>query len=161
MATDPEHAHFFLQSAGGTDKTFLYRTLCNYFCAQGKIVLCVASSGIIAELLPGGRTSHSRFQIPLILHKRLSTMMTSGPQAAELIQSAGLIIWDEVPMQNKYCFEAVNCFLQDIWGNDYLFGGLPAILGGDWAQILRVVQHGNRAAIVPACFQRSDLWLQF
>ena len=31
VTTDPEHAHFFLQGAGGTGKTFLYRTLCNHF----------------------------------------------------------------------------------------------------------------------------------
>lgn len=59
VATDSEHAHFFLQGAGGTGKPFLYRALCNHFRAQGQIVLCVASSGIAAELLPGGRTSHS------------------------------------------------------------------------------------------------------
>ena len=133
VTTDPEHAHFFLQGAGGTGKTFLYRALCNYFRAQGQIVLCVASSGIAAELLPGGRTSHSQFQIPLILHEDSSTMITRGSQAAELILSAGLIIWDEVPMQNKRCFEAVHCSLCDICQNDHLFGGLPAILGGDWA----------------------------
>lgn len=161
IGTDPEHAHFFLQGAGGTGKTFLYRALCNHFRAQGQIVLCVASSGIAAELLPGGRTSHSRFQIPLILHESSSTMITGGSQAAELIRSAGLIIWDEVPMQNKYCFEAVHRSLCDIRGNNHLFGGLPAILGGDWAQILPVIRHGNRAAIVRACFQQSFLWSQF
>lgn len=108
VTTNPEHAHFFLQGAGGTGKTFLYRTLCNYFRAQGKIVLCVAASGIAAELLPGGRTSHSRFQIPLILNESSTTMMTGGSDAAAMIRQAGLIIWDEVPMQSKYCFEAVH-----------------------------------------------------
>lgn len=161
VALDPEHAHFFLQGAGGTGKTFLYRALCNYFRAQGQIVLCVASSGIAAELLPGGRTSHSRFQIPLILNESSSTMITGDSQTGELIKLAGLIIWDEVPMQNKHCFEAVHRSLCDIRGNDHLFGGLSAILGGDWAQILPVVRHGNRAAIVRACFQQSFLWSQF
>lgn len=83
--------------------------------------------------------------------------MTSGSQAVELIWFTGLIIWNEVPMQNKYYFEAVNCFLQDIWGNNYLFGRLLAILEGDWVQILPVVWHGNWVAIVQACFQRSNL----
>lgn len=88
-------------------------------------------------------------------------MITGGSQAAELIRSAGLIIWNEVPMQNKHCFEAVHRSLCDIRGNDQLFGGLPAILGGDWAQILPVVRHGNRAAIVQACFQHLFLWFYF
>lgn len=158
---DPENAQFFLQGAGGTGKTFLYKALCNHFRAQGQIVLCVASSGIAAELLPGGRTSHSRFQIPLVLHEGSMTMMTGGSHAAELIRRAGLIIWDEVPMQHKYCFEAVHRTLCDIRGNEHTFGGIPAILGGDWAQILPVVRHGNRAAIVRACLQNSFLWLRF
>ena len=33
--------------------------------AQGKIALCVASSGIASLLLEGGRTAHSTFKIPL------------------------------------------------------------------------------------------------
>ena len=49
---------FFLHGPAGTGKTFLYNCLCSHFRAQGKIVLCVASSGIAAQLLPGGRTAH-------------------------------------------------------------------------------------------------------
>ena len=52
-------------------------------------------------------------------------------------------------MQNKYCFEAVHRSLQNIRGDKtHLFEGLPAILRGDWAQILPVVHHDSRAAIV-------------
>ena len=46
----------------------------------------------------------------------------------------------------------------DVRADDALFGGLPIVLGGDFAQILPVVQRGNRAAIVDACLQRSFLW---
>jgi hypothetical protein len=58
-----------LQGPVGTGKTFAYNTLCNYYRGLGKIVLCVASSGIAALLLPGGRTSHSRFLIPLQVNR--------------------------------------------------------------------------------------------
>ena len=37
--------------------------------AQGKIVLCVASSGIAALILRGGRTAHSTFRIPIDVHE--------------------------------------------------------------------------------------------
>ena len=67
VTADPHKTHFFLQGPAGTGKTFLYNTLCHYYRGQGKIVLCVASSGIASLLLPGGRTSHSRFHIPLLL----------------------------------------------------------------------------------------------
>ncbi|KZP03373.1 hypothetical protein FIBSPDRAFT_814930, partial [Athelia psychrophila] len=56
---------FFLDGPGGTGKTYVYTTLCHYLRSQGKIVICVASSGIAALLLPGGRTAHSMFKIPI------------------------------------------------------------------------------------------------
>jgi hypothetical protein len=37
-------------------------------------------------------------------------------------------------MQNKYCFDAVSTTLADILGNELHFGGIPVILGGDFAR---------------------------
>src|SRR5258708_19502753 len=51
---------FFLHGPGGTVKTYLYNTLCYRLRSQGKIVLCVASSGIALLLLNGGLTPPSR-----------------------------------------------------------------------------------------------------
>ena len=56
---------FFIEGPGGCGKTTLYTYLLNYHRLKGKIALSVASSGIAAILLPGGRTAHSRFKIPL------------------------------------------------------------------------------------------------
>jgi hypothetical protein len=58
---------FFVYGYGWTGKTFLCNTLLNSIRSQGKIALAVASFGIAALLLPGGRTPHSRFRIPLNL----------------------------------------------------------------------------------------------
>jgi DNA replication protein DnaC len=60
-----EPAGFFIQGAGGTGKTFLYRALFYELRARGKVVICVASSRIASLLLPYGRTAHSMFNIPL------------------------------------------------------------------------------------------------
>lgn len=160
---EPTTAQFFLQGPAGTGKTFLYRAICSYIRQQGKVVLCVASSGIAAQLLPGGRTSHSRFKIPLHLNESSICAISSNSQLADLIRSTSLIIWDEVPMQHKYCFEAVNRTLNDIrnTSDNAVFGNIPVILGGDFAQILPVVPRGNRAAIVRACIQQSYLWPRF
>ena len=43
-------------------------------------------------------------------------MITETSQAADLIRRATLIIWDEVPMQHKHCFEAVHRTLCDVRG---------------------------------------------
>ncbi|CEG66756.1 hypothetical protein RMATCC62417_03280 [Rhizopus microsporus] len=59
-----------------------------------------------------------------------------------LMQRAKLMIWDEVPMQHKYCFEAARRTFQDIRDDPeelYLFGGKPVVLGGDFVQIPPVV----------------------
>ncbi|XP_031112149.1 uncharacterized protein LOC116016128 [Ipomoea triloba] len=60
---------FFVYGYGGTGKTFLWRTLSSKIRSRGDIVLNVASSGIASLLLPGGRTAHSRFVIPLSLNE--------------------------------------------------------------------------------------------
>ena len=154
---------YFVQGPAGTGKTFLYKVLCNYFRSKGKIVLCVASSGIAALLLPGGRTSHSRFKIPIVIHESSTCTISPNTFLAGLIKETSLIIWDEVPMQHRYCFEAVNRTLNDICGtsDNSFFGNISVILGGDFAQILPVIRRGNRSATVAACLQRSSLWSNF
>ncbi|XP_074377008.1 uncharacterized protein LOC141718524 [Apium graveolens] len=79
-----------------------------------KIVLPVASSGIAAVLLPGGRTAHSRFHLPLILDTTSTAGIKHGIEIAELLQNTSLIIWDEEPMQHRHAFEAVDSSLRDI-----------------------------------------------
>ncbi|CAI9281112.1 unnamed protein product [Lactuca saligna] len=55
---------FFINGPGGTWKTFIYRALLTNIRSEGHIALAIATSDIVASLLPGGRTAHSRFKIP-------------------------------------------------------------------------------------------------
>ncbi|KAI0311183.1 PIF1-like helicase-domain-containing protein, partial [Amylostereum chailletii] len=77
---------FFLHGPGGTGKTFVYQTLCHHVRSEGQIVLCVASSGIAALLLPGGRTSYSTFQIPVenLYDQSSCPIKKEGPRAQML-----------------------------------------------------------------------------
>ena len=153
----------FVQGPAGTGKTFLYKVLCNYFRSKGKILLCVASSRIVALLLPGGRTLHSRFKIPIVINESSTCTISQNTLLAGLIQETSLIIWNKVPMQHKCFFEAVNRTLNNICSttDDSLFGNIPIVFGGDFAQILPVVRRGIRGAIVEACLQWSFLWSRF
>ncbi|KIK19418.1 hypothetical protein PISMIDRAFT_107636 [Pisolithus microcarpus 441] len=63
---------FFVHSGGGGGKTFLCNTIASAVQAQGKVALCVASSGIASLLLVGGRTAHSRFHIPIPIFESLT-----------------------------------------------------------------------------------------
>jgi len=89
----------------------------------------VASSGIASQLIPGGRTTHSRFAIPLQCHEESTCNIPQASQLAELLIHTKLIIWDEAPMTNKYYFEALDITLKDIMqlhnqaGDDLIFGG--------------------------------------
>ena len=149
---------FFLHGPAGTGKTFVYNTIANYFRSQNQIAICVASSGIAAILLTGGRTSHSRFKIPLSIHDQSVCYIPRGTHLARLLERTALIIWDEVPMQHRNCFEAVDRVLRDIRQVDTLFGGIPVILGGDFAQIPPVIRNGDRPLIVQASIRNSYIW---
>lgn len=56
---------FFLYGYGGADKTYIWRAMSTELRSMGDIVLFVASSEIAALLIHGGRTTHSRFVIPI------------------------------------------------------------------------------------------------
>ncbi|XP_071739009.1 uncharacterized protein [Rutidosis leptorrhynchoides] len=88
-----------------------------------------ATSGIAALLLSGGRTAHSHFRIPLQLTDESFCTIKSDSNLAELIRRAKLIIWDEAPMVNKMCVEALDRSFRDICRQinhnsmDTIFGG--------------------------------------
>ncbi|XP_059436045.1 uncharacterized protein LOC132168962 [Corylus avellana] len=155
---------FFVYGHGGTGKTYLWRTLICRLRSEGKIVIAVASSGIAALLLPGGRTAHSRFQIPINVTDSSTCGFKQGSHLAELMTRASLIIWDEATMAHRNCFEAVDRSLRDILhfndpkSGDKLFGEKTVVLGGDFRQILSVVAKGRREQIVEASVNKSSLW---
>lgn len=61
-------------------------------------------------------------------------------------------------MQHIFYFKAIDQILQDIQNNSCLFGGLPIIIEGDFAQILPIICRGTRATIVRVCIQYSYIW---
>ena len=157
----------FVDGYGGTGKTFLWKAVTTKLRSEGNIVLAVASSGIAALLLQGGRTAHSRFHIPLKITNESTCNIKQGTFLAELIKKTSLIIWDEAPMTHKHCFEALDKSLRDILRFTYEdaehrpFGGMTVVLGGDFRQILPVIPKGKREHIISASIKRSYLWKNF
>lgn len=109
---------FFVDGYGGTGKTYLWKAQSYRFRSEGRIVLNVASSGIAALLLPGGRTAHSQFSIPMRLDEESCCKIPKVGHKAYLLRRAALIIWDEAPMMNRLAFEAFDKTLQDIMTPD-------------------------------------------
>ncbi|XP_013595152.1 PREDICTED: uncharacterized protein LOC106303427 [Brassica oleracea var. oleracea] len=155
---------FFVYGAGGTGKTFLYRTIIAKLRSVGKVVIPVASAGIAALLLPGGRTAHSRFKLPVNLTDETVCEITAGSMLATLIAKTDLIIWDEAPMAHRQAFETLDRTLRNLQSQhnpeaaNKPFGGKTMILGGDFREVLPVVAHGSRQDTVKASISKSYLW---
>ncbi|KAF8109079.1 hypothetical protein N665_0103s0034 [Sinapis alba] len=89
--------------------------------------------GIFALLLEGGRTAHSRFNIPINMDESTSLKIPSGSDLAKLLQLDYLIVWDEAPIMNIIRSKEQK-----------LFGGKVIVFGGDFCQILPVIPYGGR-----------------
>ena len=135
-----------------------------YLRAKNKIVLTVASSGVAALLLQGGRTAHSRFKIPCEVEEDTVCDVSRGTMLSELIELTSLVIWDEALMANRRCFEALDRTFRDIEkakspeAAHTPFGGKVVVLGGDLRQILPVVEGGTKEDIISSTIIRSRLW---
>ena len=158
LSDKTEQILFFVDGPGGTGKTFLYNAILAKFRSLGKIALAVASSGIAAELLEGGRTAHSRFKIPIPILPTSTCNISRPSELAALIRQTSLIIWDEAPMLHRYVFECVHRTLCDLFKNTKAFGGIVVLLGGDFRQVLPVIRHGSQAEIIESNLKRSFLW---
>lgn len=99
---------YFIYGHGGTGKTYLWSTILCKLRSEGHIVLVVATSGITALLIEGGRTAHSCFRIPIDINENSTCEIKKNTHLAELICKASLIIWDEAPMTHRFIFEAVD-----------------------------------------------------
>lgn len=153
---------FFLDAPGGTGKTFLINLLLATIRKDGNIAIAVASSGIAATLIEGGRTVHSALKLPLNLNSVDTPSCTIGKQSdmAKVLRDFKLIVYDECTMTHKTGLETLDRTLQDIRGVKNLMGGKTVLLSGDFRQTLPVVPRGTRADEVKACLKSSILWPQ-
>jgi hypothetical protein len=155
------HRCFFLDGPGGSGKTYMYKTLLKTVRGEGNLVLPVASTGIAANLLEGGRTYHSQFKLPVPLIDTSVSSMRMTSADADLIKNAKLLIWDESTMAPSVALKAVDRLLKEIMKSTKPFGGKVLLLGGDFRQTLPVVPHGSRSAIVEASLKFNALWHKF
>ncbi|XP_017461157.1 PREDICTED: uncharacterized protein LOC108354487 [Rhagoletis zephyria] len=152
---------YFLDAPGGTGKTFLLSLILATIRSQGNMALAVASSGIAATLLDGGRTAHSALKLPLNIQNNEAPTcnISKNSGMGKVLQSAQLIIWDECTMAHKKALEALNRTLKDVRANQRLFGGTLILLSGDFRQTLPVIPRSTPADELAACLKSSVLWL--
>ena len=76
---------FFVDGPGGMGKTFLYRALLAKLRSQDKLVVAIATSEVAASIMPGRRTVHSRFKLPLTVEEGSCCSFTKQSGTAKLL----------------------------------------------------------------------------
>nr|GEW84361.1 hypothetical protein [Tanacetum cinerariifolium] len=80
---------------------------------------------IASLLLPAGRTTHSRFKLPLDLTDDSICNIKKNTHVEVLLVETRLIICDESPMSDHMCFETLDRTVRDIMDvPDKVFGGM-------------------------------------
>ncbi|XP_021754904.1 ATP-dependent DNA helicase PIF2-like [Chenopodium quinoa] len=149
---------FFVDGPGGTGKTFLYNALYVEVLFSGKIVLPTATSGISASNIPSGRTTHSRFKIPLNSDISLACDVPKQGSLAALIKDAALIIWDEASMARRENIESLDLLLRDLCNPEVPFGGKVVVFGGDFRQVLPILPRRTQKEAVGVSVVSSHIW---
>ncbi|XP_049308573.1 uncharacterized protein LOC125777509 [Bactrocera dorsalis] len=151
---------YFLDAPGGTGKAFLISLILATIRSEQKIALALASSGIAATLLDGGRTAHSALKLPLNMQaiETPTCNISRSSGMAKVLQQTSIILWDECPMTHKKSLEALNRTLQDLRRSLQLFGGALILLSGDFRQTLPVIPRSTPADEINACLKSSFLW---
>ncbi|XP_076065254.1 uncharacterized protein LOC143039266 [Oratosquilla oratoria] len=146
----------FVNAAGGTGKSFVLNMLLDSVRSQSKIALAVASSGIAATVLKGGRTAHNIFKIPLMEYNEVrSCSIKKNSELAKLLELTSLIVWDEIVMANKNTLTALDITLRDVLENEKFMGGKVFVCAGDFRQILPVIRGGGKNEELEHCIKSS------
>ncbi|XP_050063339.1 ATP-dependent DNA helicase PIF1-like [Aphis gossypii] len=160
VTNDETGGIYFLDAPGGTGKTFLISLILATIRSQNKIALALASSGIAATLLEGGRTAHSALKLPLNMHSNETPTcnVSKNSAMAKVLQQCKLIVWDECTMAHKKSLEALDRTLKDLRSNNNRFGGAMILLAGDFRQTLPVIPRSTPADELNACLKSFSLW---
>ena len=105
----------FIWGRAGSGKTFLNQVLLDYARSGGedrhkrRVAIALASSGIAALLLEGGRTVHSRLKIPIDLRDEgVRAAVKAQSDLAALLREAVFVLWDEATMMSKEVLEIIR-----------------------------------------------------
>ncbi|GFT13536.1 ATP-dependent DNA helicase [Trichonephila clavipes] len=149
----------FLDAPGGTGKTFLLNLLLAFVRKEKDMAVAVASSGIAATLLAGGRTARSAFKLPLDLAKSNSATcnISKGTGQGHVLKTCKLIVWNEATISHRNAFHAFDKTLQDLRGSSAIMGGATVVLAGDFRQTLPNFTRSTPADQINDCLKNSYL----
>ena len=149
----------FMDCPGGVGKTFILNAIIHYCRATNLKVVATAYSGIAANLLLGGRTCHSQFNLTLHTDANSSSNSRVKPRSklGRYLMAADVIIIDEASQLHKDHLQTIHNTLVDLYKAfnpqhpptyDTPFAGKVFIFSGDFRQVLPIIKFGGRTSIV-------------
>lgn len=146
---------FCLTAHAGCGKTFTQTTIIHKLHSLNLTCIATAFSGIASTLLIGGRTLHNVFKLPIPVLENSVPNISPNSAQGRFINSASLILIDEISMCPLLILKAIDRLLRDlctdVQNKNKLFAGKTMLLCGDFRQILPVVPHGSRAVLIENC----------
>jgi ATP-dependent exoDNAse (exonuclease V) alpha subunit len=146
----------YLTGQAGSGKTYLLNLYIHYLKKHKVPVAVTASTGIAATHLNGGTIySWSGIGIKSQLTSRDINRILDNENRLAKIQSAKVLIIDEISMFHSYRLDMVNQVCKAARLNDHAFGGLQVILCGDFFQLPPINEPGFETS---SFAYKSDAW---
>lgn len=146
----------FLTGQAGSGKTFLINQYVRFLKKNKVGVAVTASTGIAATHL-GGTTIHSWSGIGIkkVLTDGEIAKLNSSDKAKNRINSAKVLIIDEISMLHSYRLDTINKICKVLRQNNLPFGGLQVILCGDFFQLPPIKDEGEEKS---SFAYKSAIW---
>ena len=126
----------FIDARGGCGKTFTLEAILAAVRTSepgGAVALAMATTGLAANLLPLGRTFHSRLKVGLDPQDDDGCFSISSQSSlATLIKSAKVLMVDEATLIDRRNLDKFERTLRDVTGREEPWGGKIVILSGDF-----------------------------
>ena len=166
MQADGAQILMFVDAPGGCGKTFCFNTILAYYRSIGKRALALATTGIAALQLHGGKTVHTGLKVAIDSSPGQNempplTISRETKLGQFLLHEIDLLLWDEAAMAHRNVFESVDYHLRELRNDQRPFGGVNVILGGDFRQCLPVVPYGTREQQVAKSIKTSPRFDDF
>lgn len=147
-----------LLGPGGSGKTTVYKEI-QHFCREKNLkAYCFASTGIAATLLDGGQTVHRGFGLPVPMDSDSLSKIIPGTYLANILKYSDVLMIDEISMLSTNGLRIMDDILRKVTAVNEPYGGKVIVFGGDFRQLLPVVENGNRTQIVAECVVSNKLW---
>lgn len=154
-------ANVFLTGEPGSGKTHTVNRYITYLRTRGLEPAITASTGIAATHV-GGMTIHSWAGIGIrkSLSREEAEYIAENERVSMRIARAKVLIIDEISMLDAETLSAVDAVCRAVRKNEIPFGGLQAVLVGDFFQLPPVGREGEppaRFAFLSSSWEEADV----